>query len=105
CLTRTGTYTGCEMAVATTRLSVRVTPGTGQSRIVGRHGDAWKVRIGVAPERGRANAALCELLAKSLRVRPADVSVVSGHTARDKIVELRGVSPSEVAARLEPTGA
>lgn len=93
------------MAFATTRLSVRVTPGTGRSRIVGRHGDGWKIRIAVAPERGRANAALCALVAERLRLRPADVSVVSGHASRDKVLELRGLSPDEVSTRLEQVGA
>ena len=86
---------------ADTRLKLRVVPGAGRSEIVGRYGDAWKVRVGAAPERGRANAELLELLADRLGVRSGDLSIVSGLGARDKVVELRGLSAREVTRRLE----
>ena len=86
---------------ADTRLKLRVVPGAGRSEIVGRYGDAWKVRVGAAPERGRANAELLELLADRLGVRSGDLSIVSGRGARDKVVELRGLSAREVTRRLE----
>ena len=75
-------------------------PGAGRSEIVGRYGDAWKVRIGAAPERGRANAELLDLLSERLCVRRAELSIVSGLAARDKVVELRGLS-ARGGARLE----
>lgn len=53
-----------------------------------------------APERGRANDAAVELLAETLRVRPADVRLVSGHGSRDKVVEVAGIEPSEAERRL-----
>ena len=84
-----------------TRLKLRVVPGAGRSEIVGRYGDAWKIRVGAAPERGRANAELLELLADRLGVRSGDLSIVSGLGARDKVVELRGLSAREVTRRLE----
>jgi uncharacterized protein (TIGR00251 family) len=89
------------MPVASTRLKLRVVPGAGRSEIVGRYGEAWKVRVGAAPERGRANAELLDLLSKQLGVRPAELSIVSGHAARDKVVELRGLSAVEAADRME----
>jgi uncharacterized protein len=89
------------MAAATTRLKLRVVPGAGQSEIVGRYGEAWKVRIGAAPERGRANAELLDVLSKRLGVRVAELSIVAGHSARDKVVELRGLSAVEATTRME----
>jgi uncharacterized protein (TIGR00251 family) len=89
------------MANAGTRLKLRVIPGAGRSEIVGRYGDAWKVRIGAAPERGRANAELLELLSERLGVRRAELAIVSGLATRDKVVELRGLSAHEAAHRLE----
>jgi uncharacterized protein YggU (UPF0235/DUF167 family) len=85
----------------TTRLRLRVSPGAARTELAGRHGDAWKVRVSVAPERGRANDAVVRLLAGRLGLPSASVSVVSGHAARDKVIELRGIGPEEAERRLE----
>jgi uncharacterized protein YggU (UPF0235/DUF167 family) len=68
--------------------------------VVGRHGTAWKVRVAAAPERGAANDAVLTLLAGALDVPRRGLTVVSGHTARDKIVEVQGITPDETEARL-----
>ena len=83
-----------------TRLQVRVSPGARRASVVGRHGDGWKIRVAAPPEKGRANDALVHLLADVIDVPANAVVVVSGHVTRDKIVELTGVAPSEVARRL-----
>ena len=69
--------------------------------MVGRHGDAWKIRVAAPPENGRANDALVRLLADTLSVPRNAVTLVSGHGARDKVVELAGVDASHVEERLE----
>ena len=83
-----------------TRLHLRVSPGAARSRVVGRHGEAWKVRVAAAPEDGKANNAVLDLLAGALRVPRGRVELVSGRTARDKVVALRGLSADEADARL-----
>jgi uncharacterized protein (TIGR00251 family) len=88
------------MAEPKTRLRLRVSPGASRSELVGRYDSAWKVRVAAAPERGRANDALVELLAKRLRVPRSSLSVVSGHTGRDKVVELHGLDAAEAERRL-----
>jgi uncharacterized protein len=72
--------------------------------VVGRQGDAWKVRVAAAPERGRANDAVLELLAETLAVPRASVTLVSGGTSRNKIVELSGITPEEIERRLATAG-
>jgi uncharacterized protein len=67
---------------------------------VGRYGEAWKVRVKAAPERGGANEAVIELLAETLSVPRGDVKLVSGHTAREKVVELHGLAEDETVRRL-----
>lgn len=89
------------MGEPSTRLKLRVVPSAGRSEIVGRYGNAWKVRVGAAPERGRANDELLKVLSKRLGVLAAELSIVSGHSARDKVVELRGLSAAEAASRME----
>lgn len=88
------------MSVETTRLRLRVSPGAGRSAVVGRHGDAWKVRVTEAPERGRANDAVLRLLADALALPRTALTLVSGHGAREKIVELTGIGPALIERRL-----
>jgi uncharacterized protein (TIGR00251 family) len=82
------------------RIAVVVSPGAKGSEIVGRHGDAWKLRVAAPPERGRANVAVCALLADALGVPPGSVRVVAGASARRKIVEIEGLDAAEVGRRL-----
>jgi uncharacterized protein (TIGR00251 family) len=77
------------------RLKLRVSPRSRRPGIAGRHGDAWKVRVAEPPEDGRANEAVLRLLAHTLDVPRASVSLVSGHAARDKIVTLEGLERSQ----------
>ena len=56
------------------------------------------------PEDGRANAAVVQLLADTLGVPARTISVVSGHGARDKLIELSGIAPEEIERRLEAVG-
>ncbi len=72
--------------------------------MVGRHGDSWKLRVAAAPERGKANDAVLELLAATLAVPRSSVTLVSGGSSRDKIVELTGIAPDEIERRLATAG-
>ena len=83
------------------RLRLRISPGAARSEIVGRHGDGWKVRVRAAPERGRANADLLELLADVLGVPRSSLDLVAGVSARDKVIEVQGLTLSEAEAHLE----
>jgi uncharacterized protein (TIGR00251 family) len=86
--------------MSTTRLRLRVTPGARRSGIVGRYGEAWKVRVAAPPEDGRANAAVVRLLAETLELPRESVTLVSGHGTRDKVVELSGLEPGRIDERL-----
>ncbi len=88
------------MEADSTRVRLRVSPGAARAGIVGRHGDAWKVRVAAPPEGGRANEAVVRLLADTLSVPREAVTLIAGHGARDKIVELAGLGPSQIERRL-----
>lgn len=62
------------------------------------------MRVAAAPERGRANDAVVALLAETLALPRAGVSVVAGTTSRDKVVELTGISADEAERRLTMAG-
>jgi uncharacterized protein len=84
-----------------TRLRLRVSPGARRTEIAGRHGDGWKVRVAAPPEGGRANEAVLALLAKRLELPRRAVSMVSGHAAREKVVEIVGIGQEDSERRLE----
>lgn len=85
-------------------LRLRVSPGARRSEFVGPHGDAWKVRVAAPPEDGRGNEAVLKLVAETLDLPRRDVSLVSGRTARDKVVALAGLDEAEAVRRLGRTG-
>ncbi len=88
------------MEAVSTRLRLRLSPGARSAEVVGRHGEAWKVRVAAAPEGGRANDAVVRLLADKLSLPREAVTLVSGHGARDKIVQLAGLDSTQVEQRL-----
>ena len=65
-------------------LSVHVHPGAGSTQLVGRHGDALKVRVAAPPSDGRANAAVADLLAETFGLGGGAVELTSGQTSRRK---------------------
>jgi uncharacterized protein len=88
------------MEAVSTRLQLRVSPGARRTHVVGRYGDAWKVRVAAPPEGGRANEAVVRLVAETLSLPRDAVTLVSGHGARDKIIELAGLDQTQIDQRL-----
>jgi len=76
-------------------LRLHVQPGAGRTSLVGRHGDALKVRVAVPPEQGRANQACTELLSATFGLAEGQVELVGGRTSRSKRVRLRGLELDE----------
>ena len=82
-------------------LSVHAQPGAGRTQVMGRHGDAVKIRVAAPPEQGRANAALVTLLADRLGVPAKAVTLTVGETSRTKRFRITGVDPAEFGDVLE----
>jgi uncharacterized protein len=77
-------------------LSVHAQPGAGRSHVVGRHGDALKVRVAVPPVNDRANTAIGELVAELFGVKATAVELVSGAKNREKRFRITGVDPDDI---------
>ncbi len=82
------------------RLKVKAVPGASRSEIVGRLGEALKIRVAAPPEGGEANREILGLLAGRLGLPAADVTLVSGAASPAKVVGLRGVTAERAWARL-----
>jgi uncharacterized protein len=89
------------MAMPSARVRLRVSPGARRDELVGRHGEGWKVRVSAPPEDGRANDAVLDLLARELSLPRRSLSIVSGQTAREKVVLVEGIDRTESERRLE----
>ena len=84
---------GCEIAV-------RLQPRARANEIVGERDDVIVVRVTAPPVDGRANEALCRLIARRARVGVRRVAVVRGAGAREKVVRVEGMTAQEVRAAL-----
>ena len=92
---------GDDEDTGTAVVRLHVAPGAGRTAVVGRHGDAVKVRVAAPPEGGRANDAVVALVAATFDVKLAQVSLISGEASRAKRVQIDGVSEAEVERLLE----
>jgi uncharacterized protein (TIGR00251 family) len=81
-------------------LQVRVTPRAGRTGIAGTRGDALVVKLSAAPADGAANEALIAFLADTFDRPKRDVTIVAGHTSRDKRVAIAGLSDETVRQRV-----
>ena len=82
-------------------LHVHAQPGAGRTEVVGRHGDAVKIKVAAPPEGGRANEALAAVLADAFGLKAAQVTLVSGASNRAKRFRLADLDPDGFDDRLD----
>lgn len=66
---------------------IKVCPNAKVEKIV-ENGDCLKVYVNAAPEKGKANKRVCDILAKHFSVRKSSVKVIKGHTSKEKVIEI-----------------
>lgn len=84
-------------------LTVRLTPRAKRNAIVSGDDGLLRVSVAAAPVEGRANAALCKLIAKRAGVARGQVSVIRGERSREKVVRVEGLTVHELHRALEQT--
>ncbi|MBS1879706.1 MAG: DUF167 domain-containing protein [Actinobacteria bacterium] len=82
------------------RLPVRLRPRGRGDELLGFADGVLRAQVTAPPAEGRANRALCKLIAKRLGIAPSRVSVVQGAKSRDKLVEVEGLDAAELARLL-----
>lgn len=75
-------------------------PRAGRTTIAGVRGNALAIRLAAAPVDGAANEALIAFLADTFDRPRRDITIVSGHTSRNKRVAIAGLTEAEFDARL-----
>ena len=103
-MTATGAVGGEDLEIRSaaggSELALRVKTKAPEDRLVGLHGTALKLAVREAPERGKANRAICALLSRILRVPASAVRIVAGEASHDKTVRIEGLAPVECRRRL-----
>ncbi len=86
-------------------LRLRVKPKAQADAVIGAHGGALKLSVRAAPERGKANEAVCALVSRILGVAGDRVTIYYGEGSQDKTVRVEGLDPLECRRRLAATPA
>ena len=82
-------------------VALRVQPKASRARIVGLHGNALKLAVTEAPEKGKANEAVVELLADALGIAKSRLEITAGLASRNKTALVRGEKDAAaIAAKL-----
>jgi uncharacterized protein (TIGR00251 family) len=83
------------------QVKVRLRPRGKGDELLGMEGGVLRARVSAPPLDGKANRALCRLIAKRIGIAPSRVSVVRGEKARDKVVRVKGFEPAALEKALE----
>jgi uncharacterized protein (TIGR00251 family) len=82
------------------QIEVRLRPRGGGDELLGIEDGVLRARVSAPPVDGKANRALCRLIAKRAGVAPSKVSVVRGKKSRDKLVRVEGIGAEALMAAL-----
>lgn len=83
--------------MASARLRVRLRPRGRGDALLGFADNVLRAQVSAPPADGRANRALCLLIARELGVAPSRVTVVNGAKSRDKVVEVEDLEAAQLA--------
>lgn len=81
-------------------MDIKVVPGARNDQITGILGSRVKIRVSAPPEGGKANKAVCRLIAKALNTKGSGVTVIAGKTSPEKTIRISGVSENTIRERL-----
>jgi uncharacterized protein len=82
------------------RIAIRVQAGARREELVAAPAGALLGRVHAPALEGRANRAVCRLVAKRLGVAPSRVRIVRGQRSRQKLIEVEGIDQARLDAAL-----
>jgi hypothetical protein len=83
-----------------TDLAIRVQSRAKRSEVAGERAGAVLIRVSAPPVDGKANEAVCRLIAERAGVPRSAVRIVRGESSRDKVVRIDGLSADEARTAL-----
>jgi len=83
----------------TAKISVHAYPNAAKNEIIGFTDDVLRVKISAPPSKGKANKELLDFLCQQLALSKDRIGIIKGHTTRNKIVAIDGMS-KEAAIKL-----
>ena len=84
------------------RIAVRVYPNAARNEVAGFADGVLRVKISAPPVKGKANKELITFLSGAIGVSKSRVGIIKGHTARNKVITIHGLSREDVMRRLLP---
>lgn len=87
--------------MAGARIDVRLRSRGHRNQLMGMLDGVLQARVTAPPIDGKANKALCRLIAKRIGMAPSKVAVVQGKKSRNKVVEVEGVSVTALQRALQ----
>ena len=82
------------------KIPLQVYPGAGRNEVMGFTEGILRVRIAAPPVKGKANKELVAFLAQLLGVGKGSINIVKGHTSRNKLITIDGLSREDVIRQL-----
>ncbi len=80
---------------------VQAQPGARRNGVTGEHAGRLKVAVTQAPEKGKANKALIDVLSEAIGVKRAQIRLMSGETASVKKFLVAGVALGTIRDRVD----
>lgn len=82
------------------KLQLKVAPKSSRNAVTGWIGDTLKLSVTGAPEKGKANQAVIDVLSEVLDLPRSAIRMVRGETSPTKLVEISGLDEGEILRRL-----
>ena len=85
-----------------TKISLVVYPNAAKNEVAGFAEGVLRVKVSAPPVKGKANKELITFLSQCLGVGKDRLSIIKGHTMRNKVIAVDGLNQEEILKRLLP---
>jgi hypothetical protein len=82
-------------------IAIKAQPGAKKNAVLGERNEALRVAVTAAPEKGKANDAIAEVLAKALGLKANQIEMLTGETSREKRFLIAGITKADLTSKLQ----